>query len=565
MMKHMNFSSAVKFCFGLSIGTALAMSLSVTAQTISINVNASKSAGHFEPVWAWMGYDEPNYTYSDDGLHLLAELSQLSKYPIHARTHNLLTSGDGTPSLKWGSTNAFTRDALANPVYDWHIIDRIFDAYQKNGIKPLVEIGFTPQAMSTHPEPYQHQWPHSFDTGWSYPPTNYEEWSELVYRWVLHMKERYGTVEVSSWEWEVWNEPDIFYWHGTTEEYFKLYDYTVTAVRHALPRARVGGPASTGPSGEHAANFLRSFLQHCAHDINLATGKKAIPLDFISFHAKGNAAFVNGHVELSIAPQLRDIDRGFAIINEFPSLRKLPVLLTESDPESCAACGISTNPQNAYRLNAQYASYTAAMLNGSLTLAQKHHINLQGTIAWAFTFPGQSLFAGQRAFSTATIDLPLLNIFRMFGQMNGERIVANSDGAIDIEEIMTSGVRVRPDINVMATRNAHQISTLIWNYHDDAMQVPASTIRFHVKGLPTNASKVLLEHWRIDQTHSNAYTTWQSMTSLATPSASQLEQLHAAGQLQLLESPRWITVNNGLIELTFEEPREGVSLLKFSW
>ena len=85
-------------------------------------------------MWAWVGHDEPNYTYSEEGRNLLAKLAQLSPYRVHDRTHNLLTSGDGTPALKWGSTNAFTRDASGRPVYNWTIIDKIFDTYKATGI-----------------------------------------------------------------------------------------------------------------------------------------------------------------------------------------------------------------------------------------------------------------------------------------------------------------------------------------------------------------------------------------------------------------------------------------------
>jgi len=541
------------------------MACAAYSQDVTINIDAAKSSGRFEPVWAWIGYDEPNYTYSDDGMYLLQQLHKLSTRPVHARTHNLLTSGDGTPSLKWGSTNAFTRDASGKPVYDWTIVDRIFDTYKQNGIKPVVEIGFMPQALSTHPDPYQHHWPQSFDTGWTYPPVSYDEWSDLVYQWAQHMVQRYGAREVATWEWEVWNEPDIFYWHGTPEEYFKLYDYSVTAVRRALPSARVGGPASTGPASDRANNFLRSFLKHCAQGPNAATGKIEVPLDFISFHAKGKAAFADNHVQLDIATNLRDIDRGFTVINEFPSLRKLPVLLTESDPESCAACGVGTHPENAYRLNAQYASYAAAMLNGTLELARKHRINLQGTIAWAFTFPGQSLFAGQRSFTTNTIDLPLLDAFRMFGHLNDERIEASSSGAISINDLLNSGASEKPDVNVIATRSAHRITALIWNYHDADVKVAPLPVHVKLSGLPKDLDKVRVTHWRIDDTHSNAFAAWQTMHAPASPSAIELRTLQAAGQLQLLSLPVSVAVDDGATALDFSEPRQGVSLIEFTW
>ncbi len=130
------------------------------------------------------------------------------------RAHNLLTSGDGTPALKWGSTDAYTEDAAGNPRYDWTIVDRIFDTYIERRMKPLVEIGFMPEALSVNPQPYRHQWApdktyNRIFTGWAYPPKDYNKWAELVYQWVRHSIERYGKQEVESWYWEVWNEPDI--------------------------------------------------------------------------------------------------------------------------------------------------------------------------------------------------------------------------------------------------------------------------------------------------------------------------------------------------------------------
>lgn len=534
-------------------------------QIVTIHVDASRQNGRFEPVWAWLGHDEPNYTYSEEGRDLLSKLSESSPYPVHDRTHNLLTSGDGVPSLKWGSTNAFTRNALGKPVYNWSILDKIFDTYKETGITPFVEIGFMPEALSVHPQPYQHHWPKDFDTGWAYPPKNYDEWSELVYRWVHHMVQRYGADEVSKWQWEVWNEPDIFYWHGTEDEYFKLYDYTVAAVRRALPGARVGGPASTGPASERAAKFLRDFLEHCANGQNYATGEKTVPLDFISFHAKGKATLVNGRVELDIRANLRDIDQGFAIIEKFPTLRRLPVVVSESDPESCAACDAMSHPQNAYRLTSQYANYQAELINGTLELARRHGINLEGSIAWAFTFPGQPIFAGLRALTTHEIDLPLLNLYRMLGHMTGYRIAADSTGATNLDNALEASVRSNSDVNVTATRDSHRLNVLVWNYGDEARDFPAAEIHLVLTGLPKGVPRMLLEHWRVDHDHSNAYTAWQMMGSPQNPSADQYQQLKTAGQLQLLESPRWVAVRRDAIELRFAEPLQGVSLLDLTW
>jgi xylan 1,4-beta-xylosidase len=213
------------------------------------------------------------------------------------RVHNLLTTGDGSASLKWGSTNVYTEDAAGHPVYSWVILDQIFDTFHATGIKPLVEIGFMPQALSRHPEPYRHNFPQGeLFTGWAYPPKDYKKWSQLVFELVRHLRERYGDAEVKSWLWEVWNEPDIGYWKGTPEEYFKLYDFSADAVSRALPDARIGGPDSTGPASPTAAAFLRLFLEHCAHQQNFVTGEIGSRLDFIAFHPKGSPIWENGHV-----------------------------------------------------------------------------------------------------------------------------------------------------------------------------------------------------------------------------------------------------------------------------
>jgi len=77
--------------------------------------------------------------------------------------------------------------------------------------------------------------------------------------------------------------------------------------------------------------------------------------------------------------------------------------------------------------------------------------------------------------------------------------------------------------------------------------------------------KVLLEHYRIDETHSNAFTAWKKMGSPQWPTAEQTAQLKAAGQLQLLSSPEWVEVVNGKVSVETTLPRQAVSLLRLEW
>ncbi len=140
-------------------------------ESVKVQVHADQSQGPISPIWNYFGYDEPNYTYASNGKKLLGELAALGPVPAYVRVHNLLTTGDGSASLKWGSTNVYTEDAAGKPVYSWTILDQIFDTFHAAGIEPLVEIGFMPKALSTHPEPYRHNFPQgTIFTGWAYPP-----------------------------------------------------------------------------------------------------------------------------------------------------------------------------------------------------------------------------------------------------------------------------------------------------------------------------------------------------------------------------------------------------------
>jgi xylan 1,4-beta-xylosidase len=535
-------------------------------QPVQIQVHANQPTGSLKPVWTYIGHDEPNYTTSPDGRALLNQLGHSSRYGFHDRTHNLLTTGNGTPALKWGSTNAYTQNANGQPVYSWKILDHIFDTYKSTGITPYVEIGFMPKALSTHPNPYRHHWPKGpLFTGWAYPPNNYNKWSALVEHWVHHSVQRYGRANVEHWDWEVWNEPDIGYWHGTEAQYEILYDYTANAVKSALPTAPVGGPASTGPDSPHAAQFLRAFLSHCVSGKNNATGKTGAPLDFISFHAKGRTSMVDGHAQMDLGHQLQDIAHGFAIVSSFPTLRHLPIVISESDPEGCAACAASLHPENAYRNTPQYASYEAELLTRTLALADHYHVNLQGYVTWAFTFPGNPWFYGYRSLATHGVDKPVLNAFRMFGMLQPTRIAATSTGQLTLSDLLKNSVQTRPDVGVLATRNTHTISILVWNYDDNSTTGPAAPVTLHVNGLPHNLARVLTTQFRIDDHHSDAYTVWQSMGSPQHPTPAQLKQLKAAGQLQLLTSPQWLQTHSGELSLSLTLPRQAMSLIRLHW
>ncbi len=542
---------------------------SQTPVILQVDVS-KKDTAKLKPVWAWFGYDEPNYTYMKDGRKLLSELAALSPVPVFVRAHNLLTTGNGMPALKWGSTNAYTEDAAGRPIYNWKITDSIFDTYIHRGMKPFAQIGFMPEALSIRPESDSFQVTPAKEkvyhyTGWNYPPSSYEKFAELVFQWIRHCIERYGEKEVESWYWELWNEPDISYWKGTMEEYFKLYDYTADAAKRALPTIRIGGPETTNPGADKAGRFLRSFLEHVVSGKNYATGKTGAPLDFITFHAKGQPTVIRDTVWMNAGVQLRHIDKGFEIISSFPTLKHLPVIIGESDPEGCAACPADIFPNNGYRNGTLYASYTAATFARKYDLAKARGINLTGVVTWAFEFENQPWFRGFRDLATNGVDKPVLNTFRMFGMLEGNRVAVASNSPHSYTTILDSSIRgAAPDVNALATATGRSAAVMVWNYHDQ--NNPAATpaqVQLSFDKIPSH--KVLITHYRIDQEYSNAYTSWQKMGSPQQPTAEQVSLLERAGQLQAFGSPQWKDTKNGNVTIQLELPRQGVSLVKLVW
>ena len=530
---------------------------------VNIRVDASRQQGELKPIWRFFGADEPNYTTAPNGRKLLGELGELEPKQVFFRTHNLLTSGDGTPALKWGSTGAYKEDTQGRPVYDWTILDQIFDACLERGVRPYVEIGFMPKDLSTRPEPYQHHWTpaaryEEIYTGWAYPPKDYNRWAQLVGEWARHCLDKYGRAEVESWFWEVWNEPNIAYWRGTPQEFHKLHDYAIDAVRRALPSAKVGGPDVAGDGG----NFTRAFFEHCLHGTNYATGRIGTPLDFVSFHAKGAPRFIDGHVQMGIAAQLKTIQQGFNIINSFPELRGKPIIIGESDPEGCAAC---QGPQLSYRNGTMYASYTAAVFARKHDLAQQCGANLEGALTWAFEFEDQPLFAGFRSLASNGIDKPVLNVFRMFSQMRGRRLAVESDNGVPLETIVQSGVRNRPDVSGLASMDDRRAWVLLWHYHDDDVPGPDAVVSVTLAGFPANSGDLNIEEFRIDQDHSNAFVAWQRLGSPKSLTPEQYAELARAGQLSAMGPSQRMALSSAAPVVHLTLPRQGVSLLALNW
>lgn len=259
----------------------------------------------------------------------------------------------------------------------------------------------------------------------------------------------------------------------------------------------------------------------------------------MSFHAKGSPRFVDGDVVMGIEKQLQDLSKGFEIVASYPELKGKAIIIGESDPEGCAACAQRYYPQNAYRNGLIYPSYTAAVMPRHLDLAAKYGVNLMGAVTWAFEFEDQPYFDGFRDLATNGIDKPVLNVFRMLGMMTGDRLTVASSGEVPMDSMVTAGVKQGPDIHAMASGDVRQVAVLVSNYHDSGKAGPAAAVELSVAGLPTTG-RVRLTHYRVDETHSNAFEAWKKMGSPAVVAGADYTALERAGQLEMVGAPAWV-------------------------
>jgi xylan 1,4-beta-xylosidase len=540
-----------------------------------IRVDAGTWLGELSHNWNYIGYDEINYTYVPEGQALLAKFMQMQEQPYYIRTHHLLCTGNCHASYKWGSTNAYLEDEAGNSIYDWSIVDLVLDTILQFGCKPFVELGFMPRdlADTARYDMAGDSWRlQNYQTyGWACPPKDYQKWYDLVFNLVRHCIERYGRDEAAAWYWELWNEPDLdYYWKGSIEEFNKLYDYTVAAVKSACPEARVGGPATTNPApGKRAAEYLDAFLDHCANGENYYTGQRGAALDFITFHVKGGGYRADPLHRPQAPPSVKQIlghtQAGYAIIGKYPRFRQLECVLSEIDPDGWAAGGAWDNRNLNFRNTEYYPSFVAAAFDKVSRFARREQWNLK-LLSWAFMFVGERCFEGTRAFSTQGIDKPILNLFRMYARMGAREVLFESSAAKDpLAYADLWGMGEAPDIaGFAALSGGSGLQILIYNHHDDWNLDQDYTIELQIAGLSVFEGELVLKHYRIDRTHSNAYAEWVRQGRPIYPADGQRAAIKAREGLELVEPPRSIAVERGTAALRFRLPVHAISLLCIS-
>jgi xylan 1,4-beta-xylosidase len=493
-----------------------------------VRVDASRETGPLNRVWELaIGSEHPAYYLKEDagrGLRNAGVALRRANKRLHdafgiryVRAHGVLMD----------ALASYSETADGKPVYDWSGIDLVYDMMRSDGLRPIVELSFMPAALAVNPRQT------IFDYhGITSPPKDYRKWAEFIGAFARHLMQRYGSEEVVTWPFEVWNEPDLSIpflgtsWHGTMEDYYRLYDFTAQALKGADPRIRVGGPAAA------KAESIEPFLKHVA-TASPATGGSRSPLDFLSVHVYSG------------------LPLDWRALCERYGLKDLPVYYTE--------WGVSAQLGAAENDLPYGAAWTAGGLLESADRVAMISCRTGSDYFEEKGAPKQFFHGGFGLLGIDGIRKPRFWAFYLLHQLDGPKLSLEGggdgfDGLVKACAVRAADGRVK----ILLANAARELSQAQGKTELDR------EVSLKVLGL-ASSGKYRLRHYRVDNSHSNIYAAWAAMGKPDWPKPVPLAELRRNDRLDLFEEDKEITVGgDGAVELQFVLPMPGLSLVIFT-
>ena len=492
--------------------------IDVTKAHWNLVFDAGQSLGRYKRFWGDIGFESWKTGLLGGKSRQLFDYIAASNRRVGAgsfdrrafryiRAHNLYSNGQPP----WGEgCDIYQTDSDGQVFYDWKTTNQIFDSILRMGFKPIIEFGFTPDALASIPDRRQ-----KWGRGNISPPRDYRRWQNLVHQTVRHFVHRYGEDEVRSWYFEVWNEPDLgwLFWiesadtrrkpYGDLKEYHKLYDLTVKAAKAAFPGIRIGGPASAGGD-------IDRLLEHVFVDSDQRTNGHLSRIDFVSSHAYNKVGFDHrvGRKQALLSKIFWKLDS--SVNHDHPVIREkiktLPFLLTETGPKP------KKNVIHKGRYNAAwYAKMVAGMFHLGDTLGWpfrpvevvywsahqvvKYFDMKNGGIATTLKVDGNSI----------VLKLPVYNTIEALGYLSDDRIQ------------LVSGSEFGETVHAIATKNGDQsVEVLLYHLNEDVDETATNgavldsvSVNVTIHNLPFEQFE--LREYIIDETHSNTYALWRKL------------------------------------------------------
>jgi xylan 1,4-beta-xylosidase len=411
-------------------------------------------------------------------------------------------------------------------LYNFSYVDQIYDGLLAAHVRPFVELSFMPKKLASDPAAIHPFWYHPNVS----PPADYAKWDAMIQAFAAHLVARYGIDEVATWNFEVWNEPNLDFWAGNPKQasYFELYDHTARALKSVSPRLKVGGPSTA------QAAWVAPFLAHV---------KQAnVPIDFVSTHVYANDTADNVlHLNENV-PRDQMVYRAVKMVHDqiaaspFPTL---PLIFSEY------------NASYANEPNVTDSTYMGPWIANTIRLCDGL---TQSMAYWAFSdvFEEQGVvrtpfYGGFGLMAADNIPKPTLNIFAALHKLGDRRIAVDSD-------------------SILATKSADgRLALALWDYAPPTgtgptytmptgPSGPAKTFSLHLTHIAPNASVEVL---RVDDDHGNVLKAFDAMgrpTGSLTPA--QITQLRSAGAMAPAEH---LHLTQGALTLTV--PAHGLAVV----
>ncbi len=399
------------------------------------------------------------------------------------------------------------REGKEHMGYNFTYLDRVMDDYRAAGLKPFLELGFMPDKMASGTQTIFY-W-----KGNTTPPASHERWAELIKVTLRHLADRYGEEEVSTWPCEVWNEPNLpgFWEHADEAAYHQLYKTSVKAVKEALPKMRVGGPAICG--GATSLDWVRNFLTFCRDE--------KLPVDFLTRHAymgetpQHNARYLY-HTMRTVDSIIEEMQATRDIIDSFPEYAGMEMHVTEFNTSYHPFCPIHDT------------NYNAALIAGLLArmgdVCASYSYWTFGDVFEEQGVPSRPFHGGFGMIANGLIPKPTLWTIAFFNNL--------------------SGTPVYRDEHVILMRKADgTYEGVAWNICKDERE--AVTLEL---SLPM-AGKGVLTTETVDEQVCNPLKAWHDMGEPASLTDAQLRFLRNAG-MPLCQT---VAMLDGKVTLTLEE------------
>jgi xylan 1,4-beta-xylosidase len=447
--------------------------------------------------------------------------------------------------------DVYSEDASGGPVYNWTRVDAIYDAVVAAGMRPMVEISFTPTGLASNRTQVQNLlWYNNKSPNVS-PPTGsagtWSKWAAMMAAFVRHLEDRYGAEEVrNNWYFEVWNEPSWMYGGGVAG-YWELYKETVAGVLAGDPMVRVGGPA--GSSGETPSS-IRTLI--------IGSINNSVKLDFLTYHRYGDdggrpianvndaVAFhkeVMGIVDATVVRNMKF--SGEVINNEFgPSW--MPDVSRDNEVAATYIVKmmhlLGSDP--AVPAPAGYGYWAVSDLY--------EEINTGAATAFRQGNYGLLLKGDPQIPESHDVAKPSFNAFRLLHMMG--------DQQLDV-----TGGTTADGVGAAATRSADgkAVQILVYNHVNggQADSSQSAVVSLTVNNLPFTGP-VRVRQTIVDRGHANAYRAWLAMNGPPRPTQAQWVTLRDAAELCYYETTAQAAA--GSATLTFPSSVYGLNLVELA-